>query len=170
MYRSRVLSASFGSFLLITAAVSWTAAQSIRSAPRAVQNALRRAARTRPASQDAGGVPLVIHTKNGVVRGYVAEGQRAFLGIPFGAPPVGPLRWRPTAPAASWTGVLDATQFGNFCAQWNWDADGNMFVDGSEDCLNLNVYTPLNAAPTPSIRWSSTSSREATPEAIIGRT
>ena len=48
-------------------------------------------------------------TATGWVRGTIADGHRLFKGIPFAAPPVGDLRWRPPQAAASWTGVRDAT-------------------------------------------------------------
>ena len=68
---------------------------------------------------------------------------RAFLGIPYAAPPVGPLRWQPPQPAAKWTGVRDATKFGDRCMQPHL-YDDMFFRDPgqSEDCLTLNVWTP----------------------------
>ena len=61
---------------------------------------------------------------------------RIFRGIPFAAPPVGDLRWRPPAPPKTWTGIRDATTFGNICSQFG----GNNAPIGSEDCLTLNIY------------------------------
>lgn len=72
--------------------------------------------------------------------------QKAFLGLPYAAPPVGDLRWRPPQPAASWSGVRDATRFGARCEQWHiWN--DYIFLDSgpSEDCLYLNVYVPASA-------------------------
>jgi para-nitrobenzyl esterase len=68
---------------------------------------------------------------------------RAFLGIPYAAPPVGLLRWRPPAPAVKWTGVRQATNFSSRCMQPSL-YDDMIFRDGgtSEDCLTLNVWTP----------------------------
>jgi para-nitrobenzyl esterase len=73
----------------------------------------------------------------------VGTSVRTFLGIPFAAPPVGDLRWRPPQPAASWSGIRQATSFGSACAQ----APGVFAANAqqgstSEDCLYLNVYTP----------------------------
>jgi para-nitrobenzyl esterase len=78
----------------------------------------------------------VVCTQSGQVQGAVEVGYRAFRAIPFAAPPVGDLRWRPPVVPASWQGVRDATTFGNRCPQ----SDGNGGTIGDEDCLTLNVY------------------------------
>lgn len=88
-------------------------------------------------------VPRVT-TTTGVVSGLTAEsGVRMFRGIPFAAPPVGSLRWRPPQPAARWNGVRDATRFAAQCMQGRI-YDDMMFRNSatSEDCLYLNVWTP----------------------------
>ncbi len=75
--------------------------------------------------------------------------QKAFLGLPYAAPPVGDLRWKAPREAKSWTGVRDATRFGARCEQWHiWD--DYIFQDPgpSEDCLFLNVYAPAKAKTT----------------------
>lgn len=78
----------------------------------------------------------IVCTQAGQVQGAI-EGQfRAFRGIPFAAPPVGNLRWRPPAPVVSWQGIRNATSFGNVCPQ----TDFNNGVRGNEDCLTLNLY------------------------------
>ncbi|KAG5895282.1 hypothetical protein JTB14_015148 [Gonioctena quinquepunctata] len=60
----------------------------------------------------------------------------AFLGIPYAKPPVGELRFKAPQPAESWLGVRDATKEGECCIQKDMG-----ITEGSEDCLNLNVYT-----------------------------
>ena len=75
-------------------------------------------------------------TQSGQVQGAIEGNFRAFRGIPFAAPPVGNLRWRPPAPPASWQGTRSFTTFGNVCPQ----TDFNGGVRGEEDCLTLNVY------------------------------
>lgn len=75
----------------------------------------------------------------GEIRGKLDGKVRAFLGIPYAAPPVGDLRWRAPQPPAGWTGALDATKPGNQCAQTRIRDQG---VVGSEDCLFLNIYAP----------------------------
>ena len=77
-------------------------------------------------------------TESGVVIGFRSTGINEFLGIPYAAPPVGNLRWRPPHSYGSFPGfVLEATQFGSECTQ----AGG-----GSENCLFLNVFTPPAAS------------------------
>ena len=83
---------------------------------------------------------------SGTMRGTSVPGPApvtAFLGIPYAAPPVGPLRWTPPRPAARWTGVRRADRFGARCMQQPLYAD-MMFRSPapSEDCLTLNVWIP----------------------------
>ena len=55
---------------------------------------------------------LIVRTESGFVRGILEGHQRSFKGIPFAAPPIGRLRWRPPEPAIPWSGIRDATSFG----------------------------------------------------------
>ena len=68
----------------------------------------------------------------------------AYRGVPYAAPPVGALRWKPPQPAAPWTGVRPATAFGAICPQ-----TARMGTPAgaaqSEDCLTLNVWAPVKA-------------------------
>ena len=95
----------------------------------------------------AGTNRLQVKTKSGVVEGKQAGPVRAFLGIPYAAPPTGALRWKPPAAAAKWRAVRKSTDFGFRCMQNNVFGDMN-FRDsgGSEDCLTLNVWTPAGDA------------------------
>ncbi|HEY6786579.1 MAG TPA: carboxylesterase family protein [Trebonia sp.] len=86
-----------------------------------------------------------VSTANGEVQGTVTADNRVFLGIPYAAPPTGNLRWEPPQPAADWSGVLNATQPGPECAQVE-ELSGDTLA-GSENCLNLNVYTPVSSSP-----------------------
>jgi para-nitrobenzyl esterase len=83
----------------------------------------------------------VVRTDGGWLRGFQQDGVARFLGIPYAAPPVGELRWRPPAPAQGWHGLRDATEYGNICAQVTTLGvfAGPASVD--EDCLYLNVFT-----------------------------
>ena len=82
----------------------------------------------------------VVSTFSGPVRGFVTPaGVREFLGIPYAAPPVGDLRWRPPVKHAPWFAPLEATQFGNHCPQ----PPSPFGIESiTEDCLFLNVFTP----------------------------
>ncbi len=61
--------------------------------------------------------PSLVRVDGGELQGVVADGVVSFKGIPFAAPPVGDLRWRPPQPAAKWTGVRQAAEFGADCMQ-----------------------------------------------------
>jgi para-nitrobenzyl esterase len=72
-----------------------------------------------------------------------------YKGIPFAAPPVGPLRWKPPQPVAHWGGVRKATEFGSRCMQGRVFSDMIFRDPGpSEDCLYLNVWTSAASAST----------------------
>ncbi len=68
-----------------------------------------------PAAQSQ--APSIVAVDTGELRGVLADGVLSFKGIPFAAPPVGELRWRPPQPAARWTGVRQAAEFGASCMQ-----------------------------------------------------
>jgi para-nitrobenzyl esterase len=61
--------------------------------------------------------PPVVRVDTGEVQGVVDDGVASFKGIPYATPPVGELRWRPPQPAAQWTGVRQAAEFGSDCMQ-----------------------------------------------------
>jgi para-nitrobenzyl esterase len=88
-----------------------------------------------PSTASCVSTATVVCTQSGQVQGAIEGGYRFFRGIPFAAPPVGDLRWRPPEPPAKWQGVHPATAFGNRCPQ----VSGSGPV-GDEDCLTLNVY------------------------------
>ena len=107
-------------------------------------------------SQGQADQDLVVKTKLGEVRGMQQDEVRTFLGIPYAAPPVGPLRWREPMPAARWKGVRQATTFGPHCMQPPVFADMIFRDPGpSEDCLTLNVWTPAKdkSAKLPVMVW-----------------
>jgi para-nitrobenzyl esterase len=84
--------------------------------------------------------PLV-NTVEGPVRGYTKDGVNIFLGIPYAAPPIGPLRWQPPQPAKRWRETLDATHYRNTCPQVSEDGAFAGPASITEDCLYLNVFT-----------------------------
>jgi len=91
---------------------------------------------------------LTVKTEQGKATGKtISDGKvKAFLGLPYAAPPVGDLRWKAPEPPAKWKGDRDATKFAAHCAQNAVFAD-MIFQDAgaSEDCLYLNVYAPADA-------------------------
>ncbi|MEO8910002.1 MAG: carboxylesterase family protein [Gemmatimonadaceae bacterium] len=95
----------------------------------------------------------------GTLEGVVdsASGVNVFRGIPYAAPPVGPLRWQPPQPAPRWTGVRPAGALGHNCMQHQPYSDIDPFTAGvSEDCLYLNVWTKslgARSAPRPVLVW-----------------
>src|SRR6185437_3244683 len=80
----------------------------------------------------------------GLMKGDVVE----FLGIPFAAPPVGQLRWRPPVAPKPWTAPLAATKFAPVCAQIIGLPYFSYYSE-SEDCLYLNVFAPANQSSKP---------------------
>ncbi|NIJ19077.1 para-nitrobenzyl esterase [Sphingomonas naasensis] len=89
----------------------------------------------------------------GKIAGKASGDVEAFLGIPYAAPPVGPLRWRSTQPAARWSGVRPADALGPDCMQARDRADDHRPL--SEDCLTVNVWRPAQrtARARPVLVW-----------------
>jgi len=84
---------------------------------------------------------VIVNTDTGMLAGIALAGSAAaFRGIPYAAPPVGELRWRPAQPVQPWSGVLDASAFGTDCPQPL--QPGQEAWPQSEDCLHLNIVTP----------------------------
>jgi para-nitrobenzyl esterase len=100
------------------------------------------------ASPDSGALADPVKTKNGAVEGTTEpSGVGVYRGIPFAAPPVGDLRWKPPQPAKNWTGVRQGDKFGPQCMQRRVFSDMVFRASGmSEDCLYLNVWTPAKSA------------------------
>ena len=89
-----------------------------------------------------------VKTANGIVEGVREKsGIYSFKGIPFGAPPVGDLRWKEPQPVKNWSGVRRADHFGPRAMQPPIFNDMIFRSDGmSEDCLYLNVWTSSPSA------------------------
>ena len=100
--------------------------------------------------------PKVVATDAGQLSGVTdSSGVTSYKGVPFGAPPVGKLRWQAPRPVEHWTGVRKADHFGNACFQNEahsrlpWTEPFMEQGPVSEDCLYLNVWT---AAKSPNER------------------
>ena len=101
----------------------------------------------------------IVEVEGGAVSGTATRGVRIFKGIPYAAPPVGDLRWRPPQSVVAWTrtGVRDASAYGAECPQTQYPA-GSIYIrpirPQSEDCLFLNVWTAATRGdPRPVFVW-----------------
>ncbi len=99
---------------------------------------------------------LIVKIGSGKVRGTISGDLAIFKGVPYAAPPVGNLRWRPPQPVKPWTGVRAATAYGHDCMQLPFPNDAApLRTQPSEDCLYLNVWVPRNRStkPLPVMFW-----------------
>src|SRR5262249_45697443 len=89
-----------------------------------------------------------VRIESGLLAGTSANGVESFKGIPFAAPPVGPLRWRAPQPQRPWHGIRDATHARWDCMQTPFPGDAApLDAPLREDCLYLNVWRPAGGAP-----------------------
>jgi para-nitrobenzyl esterase len=93
---------------------------------------------------------LIVRLADGRIRGEQVSTDgtvvQVFRGIPYAAPPVEALRWRPPQPVAPWRDVRDARRFAPACPQAPGLGYGARFNEQSEDCLSLNVWTGATRA------------------------
>ena len=86
----------------------------------------------------------IVKTKSGRIQGYFNRGVIKFKGIPYAAPPIGNLRFKPPVPVEPWDNIRDATKYSRVCPQPS-SALEEMFSDplpqSEEDSLTLNVWT-----------------------------
>lgn len=121
-----------------------------------MKNLLRMIAALLPlsAAQAAPAPAIEAVTQSGVVRGAESgDGIVAFKGIPYAAPPIGPLRWRAPQPPSRWDTPRDTTRFGPPC--FASPLPGLKTAPQSEDCLTVNVWTPRadRSAKRPVMVW-----------------
>lgn len=100
-----------------------------------------------PATGQAASPPVL--TDAGAVTGKVEGKVVAFRGIPYAAPPVGPLRWQPPQPTVRWSGNRDAGAYGAACPQPEREEAWAQVGRQSEDCLFLNVWRPRKPGKYP---------------------
>lgn len=107
-------------------------------------------------STSSGASSPVVSTSSGQLEGQADGLLNVFKGIPYAAPPVGTLRWKPPAPMPAWTGVRKALEFGPACLQPKPKLS-NIYegkpVPMSEDCLTVNVWAPKDARHAPVFFW-----------------
>lgn len=88
-----------------------------------------------------------VTTGQGVLIGRTDGAVSSFKGVPYAAPPVGPLRWRAPRRVEPWSEPRDAGQVGAICIQPPANGDPGVGpLPMSEDCLTLNVWTPAERA------------------------
>lgn len=96
-------------------------------------------------------------TESGQLKGTIQNGVVSFKGVPFAAPPVGALRWRPPQPVERWSGVRAATDYAPDCMQLPFPSDAAPVGAGglSENCLYVNVWKPAahSAKKLPVLVW-----------------
>lgn len=100
-----------------------------------------------PAFAHAQEAPIA-KTEFGSVKGKLSNDGKIniFLGIPYAAPPVGALRWKPPQPPAAWAGIRETTNYGSRCMQSGFFKVVFLDPGQSEDCLTLNVWAPAGAS------------------------
>jgi len=90
----------------------------------------------------SGQIPIA-STTFGAISGIREGGLSVYRGVPFAAPPLGDLRWQPPVPVAPWTGTRKADAFAPACMQTGVSMPGETPAAVSEDCLYLNIWTPV---------------------------
>jgi para-nitrobenzyl esterase len=109
-----------------------------------------------PACLPAASHDPIVKAPAGVLEGRREGTLRMFKGIPYAEPPIGQLRWKPPISVPAWSGIKQAAQFGPACSQAA-SADTGIYANDlgatSEDCLTLNIWSPVNAAHAPVFVW-----------------
>ena len=95
-----------------------------------------------------------VRTESGLISGVREGGLSVYKGVPFAAPPLGELRWRPPSPSRPWTGTRKTDAFAPACMQEGVSMPGEAPPALSEDCLYLNIWAPPRTRkPVPVIAW-----------------
>jgi para-nitrobenzyl esterase len=96
----------------------------------------------------------VVRVDGGLVRGKAFDGGGTmFRGIPFAAPPIENLRWKPPQPVPPWKGVRDSLDQPPSCVQNDQGWNHGDYVIGREDCLTLDLRTPSMSGKLPVLVW-----------------
>ena len=98
----------------------------------------------------------IVKAPAGGVEGRTEGNLQVFKGIPYALPPVGPLRWKPPSPMPRWASVRKTTESGPVCFQPQPTLSRIYVRDPkpmSEDCLTLNIWTPIGVRNAPVFFW-----------------
>ena len=95
----------------------------------------------------------VVPVDGGEVRAQDWNDSLLFRGIPFAAPPLGSLRWKPPQPVVPWKGVRESVEAPPSCIQGDQGWNHSDFLNQSEDCLTLDVRTPKLGGKLPVLVW-----------------
>jgi para-nitrobenzyl esterase len=100
-------------------------------------------------------VAQAVLTDSGLISGVREGGLNVYKGVPFAAPPLGELRWRPPSPNEPWPGTRKTNAFAPACMQEGVSMPGEAPPAVSEDCLYLNIWAPPPSLrkPVPVIAW-----------------
>lgn len=111
--------------------------------------------KAKPSNNSTATKQPIVTIKSGQLQGMAEQNIEIYKGIPYAAAPVGPNRWREPQAVAAWSGVREATSFGNDCMQKPFASDAAPLGETpAEDCLYLNVWTPAEQAkPAPVLIW-----------------
>jgi para-nitrobenzyl esterase len=105
-----------------------------------------------PIRLHGGAIMDVVKTDSGYVSGTILgepdKQVHVFRGVPYAAPPIGDLRWKPPQPVAPWSGIRECTAFSAAAPQASMAILPNLISDmpQSEDCLYLNILAPGNVS------------------------
>jgi para-nitrobenzyl esterase len=94
-----------------------------------------------------------VKVDGGLIRGKEWNRSTLFRGIPFAAPPLGPLRWKPPQPVRPWSGVRDSLEQPASCIQPDQGWNHSDYLIQNEDCLTLDVRTPSLRGKRPVLVW-----------------
>ena len=96
-----------------------------------------------------------VSIQQGSLIGICEDGYTLYRGIPYAAPPTGPLRWKAPEPHEGWKGIYRATRWPSRCPHTDHQpgsfyhkeffTDPFFMPDMNEDCLYLNVWTPAKS-------------------------
>ena len=95
----------------------------------------------------------LVKVDGGLVAGRNWKDSLLFRGIPFAAPPLGALRWKPPQAVPGWTGIRQSVDQPASCMQSDYGWNHGDFLIGSEDCLTLDVRTPAMTGKQPVLVW-----------------